>query len=125
VIADPVPLAIDADLSLVAADGRVVTVTATGTVIDVTLPQLWSRHWAFGPLADRRQRQLLLSRLQRGLQIADLTLRFRVRHHLVAQLRPHQHPTRVSRLLGVGALEIYALPAVRALFGRAATTRSA
>ena len=100
-MADPAPLAIHADLSLLWADGAVVTVTATGTVIDVTLPQLWSRHWAFGPLADRRQRQLLLSRLQRGLQIADLTLRFRVRHHLVAQLRPHQHPTRLSRLLGV------------------------
>lgn len=124
-MADPAPLAIHADLSLLSADGEEVTVTATGQVIDITLPQLWSRHWAMGPLADRRQRQSLLARLQRGLRVADLTLRFRVRQHVVAQLRPHAQPTRLSRLLGLGAVEVYAMPAVRALFGRASTARSA
>jgi hypothetical protein len=124
-MADPAPLAIHADLSLLWADGAVVTVTATGTVIDVTLPQLWSRHWAMGPLADRGQRQSLLARLQRGLRVADLTLRFSVRQHVVAQLRPRSQPTRLSRLLGLGAVEVYAMPAVRALFGRASTARSA
>jgi hypothetical protein len=123
-MADPAPLAIDADLSLLAADGEVVTVTATDSVIDVTLPQLWSRHWAMGPLADRRQRQSLLARLQRGLQVADLTLRFRVRQHVVAQLRPHSRPTRLSRLLGLGAVEVFVMPVLRALFGRASTIRS-
>ncbi|GEM_PF-2548967 len=123
-MADPAPLAIYADLSLLAADAEVVTVTATGTVIDVTLPRLWSRHWAIGPLADRRQRQSLLARLQRDLQVADLTLRFKVRQHVVAQLRPHSQPTRLSRLLGLAAVEIYVMPGLRALFGRASTARS-
>jgi hypothetical protein len=123
-MADPVPLAIDADLSLLAADGAVVTVTATDSVIDVTLPQLWSRHWAMGPLADRRQRQSLLVRLQRGLQVADLTLRFKVRQHVVAQLRPHSRLTRLSRVLGLGAVEVHIMPVLRALIGRSATTRS-
>jgi hypothetical protein len=123
-MADPAPLAIHADLALLAADGAVVTVTASGSVIDVTLPHLRSRHWAVGPLADRGQRQSLLAGLQHGLQVADLTLRFKVRKHVVAQLRPHSRPTRLSRLLGLGAVEVFVMPVLRALFGRASTTRS-
>jgi hypothetical protein len=123
-MADPVPLTIRADLSLRTADGEAVAVTSTGTVVDVTLPRLWSRHWAVGPLADRRQRQLLLARLQRGLQAADLTLRFKVRQHVVAQLGPHSQGTRLSRLLGLAAVDVYVMPALRALFGRASTVRS-
>jgi len=123
-MADPAPLAIDADLSLLAADGEVITVTAADSVIDVTLPRLWSRHWAMGPLADRSQRQWLLTRLQRGLQVADLTLRFKVRQHVVAQLRPDSQPTRLSRMLGLGAVELYVVPLLRALFGRASTAPS-
>jgi hypothetical protein len=120
----PAPLAVHAHLSLLAADGAVVTVTATDAVIDVTLPRRWSRHWAIGPMADRRQRQSLLARLQRGLQITDLTLRFKVGQHVVAQLRPHSQPTRLSRLLGLGAVEVYVMPVLRALFGRGSTARS-
>jgi hypothetical protein len=123
-MADPAPLAIHADLSLLTADGEIVTVTAADMVIEVTLPKLWSRGWAMGPLADRRRRQSLLIRLQRGLQIADLTLRFNVRQHVVAQLQPHSQPTRLSRLLGLAAVEVYIVPGLRALFGRASTARS-
>lgn len=123
-IADPAPLAIHADLLLLAADGEAVTVTATDSVIDVTLPRLWSRHWAMSPLTDRRKRQSLVAGLQRGLQGADLTLRFKVRQHVVAQLRPHAKPTRLSRVLGLGAVEVYVMSVLRALFGRASTVRS-
>ncbi len=119
-----VPLTIHADLSLRAANGEVVTVTATDTIIDVTLPRLWSHQWALGPLADRRQRQSLLARLQRGLQVANLTLRFKVRQRVVAQLRPHSKPTRLSRLLGLAAVEVYIMPSLRALFERASSARS-
>jgi hypothetical protein len=123
-MADPVPLTIHADLSLRAADGELVAITATDAVIDVTLPRLWSRHWAIGPLADRRQRELLLARLQRGLLAADLTLRFKVRQHVVAQLGPHSQSTRLSRLLGLAAVDVYVMQALRALFERASTVRS-
>ena len=37
------PLAVFADLSLHAADGQAITVTATESVITVALPRLWSR----------------------------------------------------------------------------------
>lgn len=118
-MASPAPLAVRADLSLLSAGGEVVTVTATDSIIDLTLPSLWSRHWTTGPMADRRRRQWLLVRLQRGLQVADLTLRIKVRQHVVAQLRPHSQPTRLSRLLGLGAVEVRVIPGLRALFGRA------
>ncbi len=122
-MAHPAPLAIHADLSLIASDGSVVTVTATDAVIDVTLPRLWSRHWAMGPMADRRQRQTVLARLQCGLQATDLTLRLRVRQHVVARLRPHSRPTRLSRMLGLGAVEVRVLPVLLALFGRSRSVR--
>lgn len=121
---EPAPLAIHADLSLLASDGAVVTVAAADSVIDVTLPRLWSRQWAAGPLAHRGQRQVLLAALQRGLQVADLTLRIKVREHVVAQLQPHSRPTRLSRLLGLAATEVYVMPCLRTLFGRGASSRS-
>jgi hypothetical protein len=123
-MADPAPLAVHADLALLATDGDVVTITAAESVIDVTLSRLWSLQFATGPLADRRQRQSLLVRLQRGLQVADLTLRLKVRQHVVAQLRPRSQPTRLSRLLGLGAIEVYVIPGLRALFGRNSLARS-
>ena len=123
-MAAPAPLAIHADLSLLAADGEVVTIAAADSVIDVTLPRLWSRQWAVGPLAHRRQRQVLLAALQRGLQVADLTLRIKVREHVVAQLHPRSRPTRLSRLLGLASAEVYVMPGLRALFGRGSSSRS-
>jgi hypothetical protein len=120
----PAPLAIHADLRLLAADGELVTVTATDRVIDVTLPRLWSRQWAAGPLADRSRRQALLTQVQGGLQSADLTLRIKVREHVVAQLRPESRPSRLSRLLGLAAVEVRLVPCLRALVGGVAAGRS-
>ena len=109
------PLAVFADLTLLAADGERVTIAADGPVITFTLPRLPSRRWALGPRADRGQRRSLLARLHRALQIADLTLQFKVRRRLVAQLRPASRPTLVSRLLGVGPIEVRLLPGMLAL----------
>jgi hypothetical protein len=123
-MAEPAPLAIDGELALFGADGEAVTVTATGAVIDVTLPHLRSRLWVMSPLADRSQRQVLLTLLQRGLRVADLTLRVKVRQHVVAQMRPHSQPTRLSRILGLGSVEVRVVPVLRALLGRSQTARS-
>jgi len=110
------PLAVDGDL-LLSADGQSVSVTASGTVITVTLPWLWSRQWAVGPLADRSQRQSLLAGLQRALQAADLTLQFEVRRQVVARLGPLSRPTLLSRLLRLGAVEVRLVRCLRALLG--------
>jgi hypothetical protein len=120
----PAPLAVDAALSLLADDGEVLTVEAGGKVIDVTLPRLWVSRRTIGPLADRGQRQALLRGLHRGLRGADLTLRIKVRQHLVAELRPYSQPTRLSRLLGLAALEVHVVPGLRALLGSALSWRS-
>ena len=96
-MADPARLTVAADLSLLAANGEMMTVTANGRVIIVTLPRLWSRHWALNPLAGRSQGQWLLNRLQRALQVADLTLQVKVRQLVVAQLGPESQRTRLSR----------------------------
>lgn len=110
------PLAVDGDL-LLTADGQSVRVTASGTVITVTLPRLWSRQWVTGPLTDRSQRQAFLAGLQRALQAAGLTLQFEVRRQVVARLGPLSRPSLLSRLLRLGAVEVRLVRCLRALFG--------
>jgi hypothetical protein len=58
------------------------------------------------------------------MTVADLTLRFEAGPHVVAQLRPHSQPTRLSRVLGLGALEVYVMPVLRALLRRGPNARS-
>jgi hypothetical protein len=114
-MATPAPLAVFVQLSLLTTTGDAITVTAADTVITVTLPRLRLRHAVLGPLADRGQRCRLLASLHEGLQIADLTVQFQVRRRVVAQLRPQSQPTLVSRLLGLGAVEVRIIPYLLAL----------
>ena len=114
-MAIPAPLAVSAQLSLLAGSGDAITVTATDSLIVVALPRLSSLRSAMGPLADRRQRRHLMARLQDGLRVADLTVHFRVKSYLVAQLRPESEGTWLSRLLGLGGMEVRVIPCLLAL----------
>jgi hypothetical protein len=58
------------------------------------------------------------------MTVADRTLRFEVGPHMVAQLRPHSQPTRLSRVLGLGAIEGYVMPVLRAPLRRGPNARS-
>ncbi len=120
-IAGHAPLAVTVDLSLLPAQGEAVTVTADGSVITLSLPRLFPRRWPPGLLSDRGRRALLLARLQRGLQVADLSLQVRVHEQIVARLTPQSRPTLLSRLLGLGSVEVRLLPGLRALLRRAPT----
>jgi antitoxin (DNA-binding transcriptional repressor) of toxin-antitoxin stability system len=112
------PLEVTAELSLQAANGEAVTVTADGAVVTVSLPSLRPLRGQFGPLADRQRRAALLARLQRGLQVADLTLQVKLRGMPLAQLAPHARPTALSRLLGVGPLRVRPWSVLSALLRR-------
>lgn len=111
------PLAVFAELSLLAASGEVIAVTAAGPVITVSLPRLRSQYGRGSPLSDRSQRKRLLASLHEGLRAADLTLRFEVKRRVVAQLRPESKPTLLSRLMGLGAIELRVIPCLLALGG--------
>jgi hypothetical protein len=117
-MAEPAPLAVFADLQLLAESGDAIAVKATDSVVTVTLPRLWSRRWALGPLGKRVQREPLLARLHEGLQRTDLTLHVELRRELVARLGPQSKPTLLSRLLGLGAVEVRVFPCLRALLRR-------
>jgi len=118
VTAERLPLAVTADLSLQAASGEAITVTGDGAVVTFTLPHLRLYPGALGPLADRKRRVEVLTRLQRGLQIADLTLQVRLRDTVLAQLGPQSQPSLLSRLLGLGPLQVRPLRLLRALLRR-------
>ena len=112
------PLAVTAELSLQAATGEAVTVTADGAVVTVTLPHLRLHPGRLGLPVDRKGREAMLARLQRGLQVVDLTLQVRVRETLLAQLAPHSQPGALSRLLGLGPLQLRPWSVLRALLRR-------
>jgi hypothetical protein len=117
------PLAVTAALSLQSATGEAVTVTADGAVVTVTLPHLRLPPGRLGLLADRKRRAAMLARMQRGLQVADLTLQVKLRQTLLAQLAPHSQPTALSRLLGLGPMHVRPWPLLHALLRSRRTRR--
>ncbi len=119
-----IPLAVTADLSLQSANGEAVTVTADGAVVTVTLAHLRLHPGQRGLLANCRRRAAMLARLQRGLQVADLTLQVKLRETLLAQLAPHSQPTALSRLLGLGPMQVRPWPMLRALLRQRRTRRN-
>jgi len=62
--------------------------------------------------------------MQRALQVADLTLQFRVRQLVVAQFSPQSRPTLMSRLLGLGPVQVRTLASLRALLHMPSAARS-
>ena len=112
------PLAVFAQISLLTTTGDAVSVTAADTVITINSSKFVWRYSTLGPLADRGQRTYLLTRLHEGLRLTDLTVQFQVRQRVVAQLRPRSEPTLLSRLLGLGAVEVRFIPCLLALLRR-------
>lgn len=114
-----IPLDVFAQLSLVADTGEEVAVSAKDETITVELPSLWTgRSIVARQLADRAQRKRMIEKLHMGLQVADLALEFWVAHRLIAQLRPQSRPTLLSRILGVGAVELRIIPLLLSLLRR-------
>lgn len=114
----PAPLAVFAQLSLLTQTGDVIDVQARDTVITVTLPRLESGRSLLGPCSGRSRRQQALAHLHAGLQVADLTLEFKAGRRVVARLRPQSRPTLLSRLLGLGAVEVQPLMLLLVLLRR-------
>jgi hypothetical protein len=112
------PIDVLGELSVLGEGGENLRISGTGEVISVDLPSLWAGRSLARQTGGRSQRQQLIGRLQAGLRFADLTLQVRVGGKPIARLAPHSEGTLLSRLLGLGALELSPVAVIAAAFRR-------
>jgi len=112
----PAPLDVFAALSLTTDDGKVISVQGEKNIVAVELPDVWSSYSLIRRFAAPEQRPVMLGNMQQGLLMADLTLEFRVSSRRIARLRPQSRPNWLSRLLGLGSLEINPFALLLAVF---------
>jgi hypothetical protein len=100
-----IPLDISGELTAVIGDDAIL-ITAMGDTILVDFPR-----WRLGLMSLRRsgrraQRENALQRVHVPLNLADLTVHFRLMGRIVARLGAKAHPGWLSWVLGVRPLEI-------------------
>ena len=100
------PVDVLGELSLIGEGGEQLQVEGRGEAIAVTVPNLWVGRSLARQAAGRAKRQGVINRLQAGLRRVDLTLHVHVAGRPIARLAPHSKATWLSRLLGLGAVEL-------------------
>ncbi len=106
-------------LELTAEDGSLIAVRGERESLLVELPSLGAGRALLRSRPARRRRLQLLGALHGALRTADVSLRITVAERQVASLAPESQPTLLSRLLGLGAVQLRPLSLLRA----ALTTR--
>ena len=99
------PLDIVGEVRALIADEAVV-VTAAARTIAVDVPNIRTALKAFRGAGGKRQRAQAMTAFDTALQIADLTVEFRLAGGTVARLGAAARPGLLSRLPGLGPLEI-------------------
>ena len=113
----PCALDITAELSLL-AEGRETFIEADGKIVTIRLPDLRTGLYLAKPFSRRHTRQSSLGKVQQGLSAINIELECRVGNQLIARLTPGSRPGMLSKLLGLGALELKLSGILRALFAR-------
>lgn len=106
------------ELSVTDEGGEQLRVAGRGDVVSVDLPSLWVGRSLAKQTAGRSARQAVISRLQAGLRRADLTLQVHVAGRPIARLAPNSEATLLSRLLGLGAMELKPMALLLAILRR-------
>ncbi len=110
------PVDVFGELSVTAEDGEHFIVEAQGNAIAINLPSLWSGRSLARQAYGRSKRQAAIRKIQAQLQRTELTLRVQVAGQSVAHLSPQSKVTLLSRLFGLGAVELKPLALLRAVF---------
>jgi hypothetical protein len=114
-----VPLNVFAQLSVLSDRGETISVSAENQTITVDLPDFWtSRALVKRQFPTRANRETSIDQLHNGLKQTDLAIEFRVARRLVARLNPRSQPNTLSRLLGIGPVELLPIPLLLSLFQR-------
>ncbi|TCO75161.1 hypothetical protein [Chromatocurvus halotolerans] len=114
----PHSLSVEADFSLEAADGTTLHIESDSDRVTVHLPDFRTARENAGLYRDKATRVKALHRLQRGLQISDLTLDIVVRQHRVACLAPDSRGSWLSLWMGLGNMALFPMGMLRALLIR-------
>jgi hypothetical protein len=112
------PLDVFARLSVVDEKGKEISVNADKEIVTVMLPSLWIGRPVLGQLADRQRRTWLLDTLHDVLKTSDLAIEFRIAHRVIALIGPQSKPGFLSRIVGLGPLELKIVPILLSLFKR-------
>ena len=110
------PLDVSARLSLTDENGNEISVSAEKEIITVMLPSLWVASPMLRQLTNRRRRTWMMENVHGGLKHADLRIEFRIAHRVVALLGPQSRPSWLSRIVGVGPVELKIVPILLSMF---------
>lgn len=105
------------ELSVLGEAGEQLRVFGHGEVLSMDMPSLRTGSLLVKKTGGRSKRRETISRLQAGLRLADLTLQLHAGRP-IASLSPHSEATLLSRLLGLGAMELRPLGLLLAIFRR-------
>ena len=94
------------ELSLLSGSGIKISCKADGRIIEVGIESIRHGYSLATKLSNRRQRAQMLKHIQEALDMADLTIHFRVAKRTVALLKASSRPTLLSKLSGVAPVEI-------------------
>ncbi|ABM04834.1 conserved hypothetical protein [Psychromonas ingrahamii 37] len=112
------PLDVSAQLSLTNENGKTILLSAEKEIITVTLPSLWVGRPILRQLSNRGQRTRMIENVHGGLKLTDLVIEFRIADRVIALIAPQSDSGLVSRMLGVGPVELKIVPILLSLFKR-------
>lgn len=111
------PLALDGSLRLQTPQGDLIQVVAEGPFLFVRLANWRCVLSILRNLPGRQQRRSQLLKLSTALAAHDLTVQASIATHTIATLAPESNAGVVSRLLGLGPVELQPIAILRAMFG--------
>lgn len=112
------PVDVLGEISVSGEKGEQLRVVGRGDAIAVNLPNLWTGRLLARQAHNRSRRQAAISKLQSHLQRANLTLQIEIAGKPVAYLSSHSQATLLSRLLGLGSIELKPMALLATVFRR-------
>ena len=101
-----VPVDVNGELSVTAESGEQFYIEAEGDEIAINLTNLWIGRSLAKQGLGRNKRQAVIGKVHATLRRTDLSLRVQIAGQSVAYLSPDSKESLLSRLFGVGAVEL-------------------
>lgn len=101
-----VPVDVNGRLSVTAETGEQFDVEAEGDEIAINLTNLWIGRSLAKQGLDRKKRQAMIRKVHTALRRTDLSLRIQIAGQSVAYLSAASKESLLSRLFGLGPLEL-------------------